>query len=66
MSDLDELVDVDGAITIDVSQAANVVDQIRDNFHGAVDADLACLDAKLLIATYEIHSYCRNDNRPSS
>ena len=32
MSDLDELVDVDGAITIDVSKAANVVDQLGDLF----------------------------------
>ena len=32
MSDLDELVDVDGAIAIDVSKDANVVDQLGDLF----------------------------------
>ena len=45
--------------------ADNIVDQVLDNFKGRVDADLAILHAKLLIATYELRTYCRLHERPS-
>ena len=44
----------------------NIADQVLDNFKGRVDADLAILHAKLLIATYELHTYCRLHQRPIS